>query len=93
MSKLNRVDMVMKLNAVHPNLNCMRTEDFDGTQGGIWISGENDVADKKGKQLFSYYNDGSTYKFGVINHLVALLKKHGWYAEWYDAGTVMLWEI
>ncbi len=55
MSKLNRVDMVMKLNAVHPKLNCMRTADFDGTQGGIWISGENDVADKQGKQLFSYY--------------------------------------
>ena len=92
---LSREELVLLLVGKFPELNCMLTEDFfglGGTMNGIWLSGEDGITDKKGNVLFNYYNNGSTYKFGVINHFCEFIEKHGWYAEWYDAGTLMLWE-
>lgn len=66
------------------------TEEFDGSTGGIWVSGENmDVF--KGKRIYDYYNDGKAYELGVLAAWEKELDKRGWYSEWYDAGTVMIW--
>ena len=69
------------------------TEEFDGSEGGIWVSGESN--DKyKGKIIYDYYSeDHKTREFGVLNNWEKELNKLGWYSEWYDAGTVMIWEI
>lgn len=92
---LSREELVLLLVGKFPELNCMRTEDFfsDGTEGGIWLSGEDGITDKKGKLLFDYYNNGGPYTFGVINHFCEFIEKYGWYAEWYDAGTLMLYQV
>ena len=66
------------------------TEEFDGSTGGIWVSGENmDVF--KGKRIYDYYNDSKAYELGVLAAWEKELDKRGWYSEWYDAGTVMIW--
>jgi len=67
------------------------SEDFDGSQGGIWVSGEN--GDQyKGKRIYDYYSeDYKNREFGVLNTWEKELNKMGWYSEWYDAGTVMIW--
>jgi hypothetical protein len=86
---LDRDEMMIWL---EDHLGTVRTsEEFDGAQGGIWVSGENgDVY--KGKRIYDYYNEDSRkYNFGVLVAWEKELNKRGWYSEWYDAGTVMIW--
>ena len=68
------------------------SEDFNGNDGGIWICGE--CGDNyKGKRIYDYYTqDHKKYEFGVLKTWEKELNKRGWYSEWYDAGTVMLWQ-
>ena len=61
------------------------TEEFSGSQGGIWLSGE------EGDGFFSYYAEGSQYEFGVLVTLMEEAEQRGWYFEWNDAGTIMCW--
>lgn len=66
------------------------TEDFDGSEGGIWLSGENGYKDDSGVQYFDYYNDSEAYELGVLSTLVKFAEDKGWYFEWYDSGTIIL---
>ena len=74
------------------HLKLVRTsEEFDGTEGGVWTSAEN--GEKfSGSQIFDYYSESSKYEFGVLNKFAKVLSKMGWYCEFYDPGTVMIWE-
>ncbi len=65
------------------------TEDFDGSPDGIWICGEGGYSNKEGIPYFDYYDLGGLYTFGVLDELWNYAEKHGWYFEWYDAGTIM----
>ena len=65
------------------------TEEFNNVYGGIWISAE----EPDNEFYFDYYAMSSTYDLGVRATLVDFLQKRGWYAEWNDPGTMMLWEI
>ena len=67
------------------------SKEFNGDDGGIWVSGEN--GDRyKGKQIYDYYvEDPKNYELGVLKDWEKELNKRGWYSEWYDAGTVMIW--
>ena len=56
---------------------------------GIWISAE----ETENEFFFDYYAMRSTFELGVRNTLNVFLELRGWYAEWYDAGTVMIWKI
>jgi hypothetical protein len=77
----------------YPQMWLRTTEEFDGSKGGIWTSGEDGVSAKDDRPLFNYWAESSTYELGVHTEIFNLLLKHGWYAEWHDAGTIMLWEI
>jgi hypothetical protein len=68
------------------------TEEFNGSRGGIWVSGE-DGDEYKGVTIYDYYTSGKSYELGVNIKWEKELNKRGWYSEWYDAGTVMIWEI
>jgi len=68
------------------------SEEFDGSKGGIWTTGENGEQ-YKGKIIYDYYSqDYKNRTFGVLNSWEKELNKRGWYSEWYDAGTVMIWQ-
>lgn len=56
-----------------------KTEDFDGTKGGIWVSLE------EGALASVDPGDEST-----IDKILAL---HGWFLEQYDGGTGMIWKV
>ena len=75
------------------HLKFVRTsEEFDGVEGGIWTSAEN--GETMGSSLiFDYYSTSSKYEFGVLNKFAKKLSKMGWYCEYYDPGTVMIWPI
>ena len=68
------------------------SEDFNGSQGGIWVSGEN-MDEFKGQVIYDYYAEGRGYELGVNVKWEKELNKRGWYSEWYDAGTVQIWPI
>ena len=86
---LNRDEMMEWL---EDHLDFVRTtEEFSGTPGGIWISGENGD-EYKGKVIYAYYSeDYKNRTFGVLNKWEKELNKRGWYSEWNDPGTVMIW--
>ena len=68
------------------------SEEFNGSQGGIWVSGEN-MDEFKGQVIYDYYAEGRGYELGVNVKWEKELNKRGWYSEWYDAGTVQIWPI
>ena len=87
-----REKMMELLEAKYPKMFLRTTEEFDGGKGGIWTSGEDGLKAKDGFDLFDYYkDDAKRYEFGVHTEIGTFLEKHGWFAEWYDCGTVMLW--
>ena len=53
---------------------------------GIWVSGED-------SDLFDYYRESWYNTHGVSPKLNEQTEKRGWYYEWYDTGTMMLWPI
>lgn len=61
------------------------TEEFNGGIGGLWISAE------AGDDYFNYYAEGWHDTFGVDPALNQFVEDNGWYFEWYDPGTIMLW--
>ena len=64
---------------------CGTTKEFGIGDGGIWISGESHPS------LFDYYSEGWMDTFGVQPKLNDFVEENGWYFEWYDAGTMMVW--
>lgn len=68
------------------------SEDFDGSKGGIWTSGESSPL-LGGKKIYNYYGEGSAYDLGVLKKFEDAINKLGWYSEWYDAGTMNIWPI
>ena len=70
------------------------TEEFNGNIGGIWLSGEDSAEMEDGNNMFDIWAvSHREYELGVHNIIYKWLDKLGWYAEWNDAGTIMLWEI
>jgi hypothetical protein len=61
------------------------TEEFDGGVGGLWISAE--MLD----DFFNYHSEELYETFGVDPELSEFVEENGWYFEWYDPGTIMLW--
>lgn len=89
-TKLDRDAMMVHLEDKY-KFRTRPTEEFDGAKGGIWVSGENGET-LGGKRIYDYYAQGSAYELGVLKKFEAAINKLGWYSEWYDAGTVMIWQ-
>lgn len=91
---LSRESLMAKLQKKYPKMLLRTTEEFDGGTGGIWTSGESGLCDSKGYELFNYYAEDYkeiNYIFGVRKTLYEYLEKNGWYCEWHDAGTIMIY--
>lgn len=63
------------------------TEDFYGYESGdgIWISAESTT------HIFDYWSTKWADTFGVDPKLNSFVEKNGWFFEWYDPGTMMVW--
>ncbi len=67
---------------------CGTTDEFYGCKNdnnGIWVAAEYTPS------LFDYYNEVWNDTFGVDPKLSKVIETSGWYFEWYDAGTMMVW--
>lgn len=68
---------------------CGTTDEFYGEKNdnnGIWISAESTP------HLFNYYSEVWGDTFGVDPKLNAMVEDNGWWFEWNDPGTMMVWE-
>ncbi len=91
-----RDEMMAVLEARYPKMFLRTTEEFNGSKGGIWSSGEDDLPAKDEFPLFDYYAEDYEevrYVFGVHREIGDLLEENGWFAEWHDCGTIMFWLI
>ena len=96
---IGRDRLIAKLQKAYPTMMLRYTEEFDGEKGGIWTSGEDAPLDKTGMPIFDYWAEdywakdykNINYIFGVRKHLHEFLERNGWYAQWHDAGTMMLY--
>jgi hypothetical protein len=77
---------VKRIQKAFPHVWLKDGEDFNGSKGTLW-SGEG--AEIEGNYAFDYY--GYRDSMGVHPDLEALLSKMGMHAEWYDAGTVLIY--
>ena len=85
---MNREELITKLRK--KGLVIIGTsEEFDGTEGGIWISAEEEA----NQFYFDYWGEVKSYELGVRVQMYELLESKGWFAEWYDPGTVFIHEI
>ena len=68
-----------------------KSEEFDGEKDGIWLGGTDPLMPNAKDAMFNYYHGGSKYPQGVHKDLAKFLDKCGWYSQFADPGTVMLW--
>ena len=88
-----RDEMMTTIEEKYPKLFMRTTEEFNGSKNGIWSSAENNDVAKDGLKLFDYYTENQTkYELGVHQEITNILAKNGWFAEWYDVGTIMFWK-
>ncbi len=92
---MKRNTLLKIINNKYPKLHAKPSEDFDGRPDGIWCSGEDGTQAADGFALFDYYAEDFKevrYIFGVHKEIRDLLDQHGYYAEWHDAGTLIISE-
>ena len=76
----------LKAKGVHV---CGTTDEFYGHKNdnnGIWIAADSNP------EVFDYYSERWMNTFGVDPKLNEMVESNGWYFEWYDPGTMMVWE-
>ncbi len=68
---------------------CGTTDEFYGSKqdnNGIWVAAD------ATPELFDYWSEEWGNTFGVQPKLNAMVEKSGWWFEWYDPGTMMVWK-
>jgi|688.fasta_scaffold75212_3 hypothetical protein len=90
-SEMSREDLMKELKTKYKIKFVDTTENFNGSQGGIWLSAEDRDELPNGLDIFNYYSESPKYDLGVHVDFVKFLDSCGWYAEWNDPGTIMLW--
>ena len=64
------------------------TDDFYNSENqnvGIWVAADSTPS------LFNYDSSEWLDTFGVKPSLNKVIEDNGWYFEWYDPGTMMVW--
>ena len=90
------MDEMINILLTHPDLNISFAKpgvEFDAAnEGEIWMSGEDHRETfANGEQIFDDHSrDYDTYDVGVHMRFMEFLDQRGWFAEWYDAGTIFL---
>jgi len=88
-----RDKLLKELSVTFPKAQFNKSEDFNGSTDAIHTSAEEGYT-KDGLLLFDYYTMDSTeetYVMGTHKEIEKVLDKYSAYAEFVDAGTVMIY--
>ena len=89
---LTREELVKILQTKYSLNFTKNSEEFDGEEGGIWLGGSEGKVMPDGKtEMFNYYHGGSKFPQGINKDFANFLAKRGWYGQFADPGTVLLW--
>ena len=90
-----REELLAYLEKRFPKMFLRTTEEFDGSVGGIWTSGEASMNQPmiSGQRVFDYYSENKQYELGVLKKFEESINKKGWFSQWNDCGTIMLYLI
>ena len=89
---LTREELVKILQTKYALNFTKNSEEFDGEEGGIWLGGSEGLVMPDGKtEMFNYYHGGSKFPQGINKDFANFLAKRGWYGQFADPGTVLLW--
>lgn len=89
---LTREELVKILQTKYALNFTKNSEEFDGEEGGIWLGGSEGKVMPDGKtEMFNYYHGGSKFPQGINKDFANFLAKRGWYGQFADPGTVLLW--
>jgi hypothetical protein len=84
-------DALMNLLETKYKIKTVRTsEEFNGQTEGIWVAGDNGE-EMSGNKIFDYYNSSAKYANGILKQVRAAVEKTGWWFEWNDPGTLIIW--
>ena len=104
---VNGTEMIKKMKTVLDNVEIAgRTCEFYSSEHecdcdekgcGIWMSAEGgNISREHGLPVFDYWANeyvANHYDCGVLKSFEKYLSNNGWYAEFYDAGTVMVYPV
>ena len=93
---MTRIVLMQALANRFPGMFLKTTEEFGTAAGGIWTVAEGEAPEDDGLPIFSneaMVDGWAGYDCGVLNTFSEYLLYHGWIAEWYDGGTMMLWRV
>jgi hypothetical protein len=85
MKVLNKEEMMTWLKGKGVRVVGTSAQFYNDNSNGIWVSGEC-------SDLFDYYRESWYNTHGVSPKLNEQTEKRGWYYEWHDTGTMMLWQ-
>ncbi len=93
---MTRKTLMAKINKAFPKMPLRLGENFSPeNKGAIW-TGEDAGEASDGNSVFNYYAfeidpQEKVYVLGVHRELLNILNDAGWHAEFYDAGTVLIY--
>ena len=95
MSRKTVAQIVKELNKRFPGIAGIKDagEWSPDKKGAIHLGNAGEDGDINGMYAADYYADNSLYTLGVHNSLVAALDEFGYFAEWYDSGTLLAYKI
>ena len=91
---MKRGHLINKINRLLPEAKAVPREDFDGMPTGIWLRGsESTHTDKDGniERIFNYWAMEEEKQYHPI--LTKIIEEAGWWAEPYDAGTLIIMNL
>jgi hypothetical protein len=88
--ELSREDLMDLLEMKYKIKTVRESEDFNGQTEGIWLAADNEE-ELSGNKIFDYYNRSAKYTNGVLKQFRTAIEKTGWWFEWNDPGTIMIW--
>ena len=90
----SRESLIKELEISFPYISLKTTEEFGASPGGIWTfaEGEGDTYGPWFDYDAAMYDSSEIhYVMGVRRDVLAVIEKAGFYPEFNDPGTVMIW--
>jgi len=92
-----RTVLMNAIRKAYPDVWMKKSEMFDGREDAIWTGeGSTIIVDDFEEDVFNIDNedyDEKYYTTGVLNEFAKFLDGFGWYCEFVDSGTVMIYKI
>lgn len=95
LNNVSEAQMLVQLKADYPQLVVAPMSEFTGHGGstGLWLRNTEDAVTADGDRIYDAYTGIQHREFGVEIKFAQWLRDRGWFAEPYDAGTLMFYPI